>query len=72
MPKIHPMVPAPVKATKNQNKSNAWEGIYTEIYKESTRKLNWRAMKYFIRHEMYAEAAVCRARVKSWNKNGPT
>jgi len=40
--------------------------IYLDILNNDTRRLNLKAMKYFLRKKMYYEAAVCRDRVKSW------
>ena len=50
------------------------ETICLEILKDETgasRKLNWMAMHYFLKHQDYFAAAICRDRVKSWNENGP-
>jgi len=51
--------------------STGWGALCMEICKQDFRKLNWRAMKYFIRRKMYAEASICRERVIRWDNKGP-
>ncbi len=54
-----------------KNKPNKLKKIYNAIYHDDTKMLNWFAMVYFIKNEKFIEAAACREKVKSWNKNGP-
>ena len=45
--------------------------MYREIAANDIRRLNWRAMRYFVKRGEFAEAAQCRDRVGSWNEKGP-
>ncbi len=45
--------------------------IYSEVLRNDVRRLNWRAMNYFVKRGMYYEAAICRDRVKTWDSKGP-
>lgn len=45
--------------------------IMEEICVGDTRRLNYRAMRYFISQNRLAEAAICRDRVGAWNSKGP-
>ncbi len=40
--------------------------IYFEILNNNERKLNLRAMKFFVKNEMWLEAAICRDKVGYW------
>jgi hypothetical protein len=46
--------------------------VYREIAANDIRRLNWRAMRYFVKRRRYLEAAQCRDRVGTWNRTGPT
>ena len=48
-----------------------WAAIYEEIASENQRRLNWRAMNYFVRHKQWQQAAKCRDRVGCYNAAGP-
>jgi hypothetical protein len=52
-------------------KSTTITQIYDEIAYNDLRRLNWRAMRYFIRQKCWGKAAACRERVGGWNKRGP-
>jgi hypothetical protein len=45
--------------------------VYREIAANDLRRLNWRALRYFLKRRRYLEAAQCRDRVGTWNRQGP-
>ena len=50
---------------------NVLARMYEEIMLDDRRKLNWRAMNYFVRHGRWSDAAKCRDRVECWDNVGP-
>lgn len=53
------------------NKLSHMAQVYYEIRKNNIRRLNWRAMKYYVKRGMYLEAAECRDVCGPRDKNGP-
>lgn len=47
------------------------DALYREIAGDDQRRLNWRAMNYFVGRGEFTEAAQCRERVVAWNSTGP-
>ena len=56
---------------KQRVKTTTIAVIYREIAANNIRRLNWRAMQHFLRQQDYEQAANCRDRVGTWNKDGP-
>lgn len=54
-----------------KRRRSALTAVYKEIAANEIRRLNWRAMRYFVKRKRYAEAAQCRDRVGTWNRQGP-
>jgi hypothetical protein len=52
-------------------RTNQLAAIYADVLRGDVRRLNWRAMKHYVRRGDFASAAQCRDRVKCWNHKGP-
>lgn len=57
--------------SRSDKARSGWERLCEEIAAGDQRRLNWRAMNYFVKRRRWEEAAQCRERVGQWNARGP-
>jgi hypothetical protein len=62
---------ATTKTSSRRVSANCLAAVFDEVLNENTRRLNWLAMKFFVKRAQWASAAKCLDRVGNFNATGP-